>query len=151
MLGILSLILSAVAPLAKHAMTFAKWVVAQGRLLAAHAWMLYNWWLKYSQHSIVLRIAVWTAWTVAIEAAFALLSRRTIEPVASSFFRVVIPARGSALLWAFWEEGVKAQVAVRCCVSYLGLYLALQAAVRQAQIVQRQMAQRWVDPRVFAR
>ena len=151
MLGLLTMLVSALTPLAKSAFTLAKWVVAQGRLLASHAWMLYNWWLKYSQHSIVLRIAVWTAWTVAIEAVFALLSRVALEPLSGAFLSTVIPSRGSALLWAFWEEGVCARVAMRCCVAYLGLYLALQRALRQAQDLQRKLSAKWVNPQVFAR
>lgn len=151
MLGILTLILHAVAPLAKSALTFAKWVVANARALAIHAWMLWNWWLKYSQHSIVLRVAVWAAWTAAIEGAFAALSRILIEPLASGFISTIMPANGSGLLYVFWDEGICLRTAVRCSVSYLGLYLVLQASVRQAHIVQRQLSQRWVNPRVFAK
>lgn len=151
MLGILTLILQALGPIAKGAMTFAKWVVAQGRLLATHAWLLWSWWLKYSQHSIVLRVAVWAAWTAAIEGMFALLSRLTIEPLSGTLLRTLFPTDGSGLLWSFWEEGLCLKVLMRCLVAYLGLYLALQAAVRQAQTLQRQLSQKWVNPRVFAR
>lgn len=150
MLGILTIIAHCLGFVAKNALTFAKWVVAQGRLLWGQAWVLFNWWLKYSQHSIVLRVAAWAAWTVAIEAAFAVLSRITIEPLASGFLRTVLPA-DNAVLYLVWDAGLNFRIGVRCLVAYLGMYLTLQAAVRSAQRTQRLVNQRWVDPRVFSR
>lgn len=152
MIGLISMLVTALTPLAKSAMTFAKWVVAQGRLLAGHAWMLWNWWLKYSQHSIVLRIAVWAAWTAAIEVAFAVLSNYTIEPLSRNFISLVLPNGGymDGLLYAFWDAGCNAKIAVRCIISYLGLYLFLQSALRQAQRTVRLYQSRYVNPRVFS-
>ncbi len=151
MLGILTILAQALGVVAKNAFSLAKWAVAQARLLASHAWLLWSWWLKYSQHSIVLRIAVWTAWTAAIEATILWLSNLTIEPLSSAFIKTVMPERGSALLYLMWEEGICLKTLMSCLVAYLGLYLALQGAVRQAQSTQRLINQRWVDPRVFAK
>lgn len=151
MLGILTILAQALGVVAKNAFSLAKWAIAQGRLLASHAWLLWSWWLKYSQHSIVLRIAVWTAWTVAIEATAAWLASVTITPLSSGLIRQLMPESGSALLYIMWERGICLKEAFTCLWSYIALYIALQAAVRQAQTTQRLINQRWVDPRVFAK
>lgn len=151
MIGVLAVLAQALGVVAKNAFSLAKWAVAQARLLASHAWLLWSWWLKYSQHNIVLRIAVWAAWTAAIEATILALSRLTIEPLSTAFIRTVMPSDGSGLLYLFWEQGICMRTGVSCSLAYLALYLALQAAVRQAQTTQRLINQKWVDPRVFSR
>lgn len=137
--------------LVRGSITFVKWVVAQARIVGSGIAVAFNWYLRIARHNIVLRVAAWGAWSIAIEVALYNLSAITVQPLVSGFVNRIMPSNGSGLLSIFWEHGLNLSTACNSVVAYLGLWAILEMNLRAAYRIYRFGRGRYDGANVFAR